>query len=391
MKKNKTDSLIPIGISLREGRFTALKKLIVHNRNRILFAPAMLAAVAAVCLAQSVISARSGLLHYFEGDVSVDGARVESKDGRFPEIKEQSILSTARGRAEVLLTPGVFLRVGENSAIRMLDRRLANTRVEILSGTISVESDDPEMSIKDPPVTLIYKDYTIQLVKHGLIEISSDPSQMKIYKGGAAVDVTGVVGGSDRIAVREGRILSFSQPLNIQKFDTKIGDDLFLWARDRSQSLSAANMSSARSLNTNSPDYGNGLGGQYTSSSQDWAGGWYFNRYFNMYTFVPGGGTFRNLWGYAFFSPATISSHYMPSTNALGRPLPGVSDSTKTHPAPLSGLRGRSSGGLPALESSSGNGPAIRPSSSARASTGFTGLSGSHMSANGAAGRAHAR
>jgi hypothetical protein len=390
MTKQKTDSLIAIGVSLIEGQFAALRKLIAHNRNRILFAPAMIAAVAAACLAQSVTSARSGLLHYFEGDVSIDGAQVESKAGRFPEIKEQSILCTARGRAEVLLTPGVFLRVGENTAIRMLDKRLASTRVEILSGTIIVESDDPEMSIKDPPVTLIYKEYKIQLVRRGLVAISSGPSQMKIYKGEAVVDITGAVSANVRVVVREGRILSFSKPLSIQKFDTKIGDDLFLWARDRSQSLSAANMSSARSLNTNNSEYGNGLGGRYTSSSQDWAGGWYFNPYFDMYTFVPGGGTSRNQWGYAFFSPATISSYYMPSTNVLGRPFPGVSDATKTHPVPLSSLRGRSSGGLRALESSSGNEPAIRPSSSTGASTGSTVPSSGHIS-NGPVGAAHRR
>ncbi len=48
------------------------------------------------------------------------------------------MLRTGQGRAEVLLTPGVFLRVGENSAIRMLDNRLLSTRVEIVSGNAIV-------------------------------------------------------------------------------------------------------------------------------------------------------------------------------------------------------------------------------------------------------------
>ena len=259
----------------------------------------------------------------------MDGARIEPKAGRFSEIKEQGVLCTAQGRAEVLLTPGVFLRVGENSAIRMLDNRLASTRVEILSGTIIVESDDPEMSIKDPSVTLTYKDYQIKLVKHGLLEISSDPSQMKVYKGDAAVDITGALDANGRTAVKEGRLLSFSKPLNIQKFDNKIGGDLFLWARDRSQSLSVVNMSSARSLNSNSVAYGNDLGSRYTSSSRNWAGGWYFNPYFNVYTFVPEGGTFRNYWGYRFISPGSIPSYQPPSTNVPGRPVAGVSGSNQ--------------------------------------------------------------
>jgi len=391
--KPDTGATLPISIGIRrgEGWLAALRALISHNRIQILVTPAMIAVLAVLCSAQSVTPARSGLLHYFEGNVSVDGAQVESREGRFPEIKEQRILCTAQGRAEVLLTPGVFLRVGENSAIRMLDQRLASTRVELLSGTISVESDDPEMSIKDPPVTLLYKDYAIQLVKHGLIEISSEPSQMKIYKGEAAVDITAAVGGNERVAVKEGRILSFSKPLNIQKFDTRIGDDLLLWARDRSQSLSAANMSSARSLSTNRPEDGNGLGSQFTSSSQGWAGGWYFNPYFNMYTFIPVGGTFVNLWGYGFFSPETISSYYIPSASVFGRSHRGASDSAAVSPLTLSSHPRRGFGDLPALESPSGNGPAMHSISSAPASTGFGSISGGHMSANRAGGGVHGR
>ena len=53
------------------------------------------------------------------------------------------MLSTGQGRAEILLTPGVFLRVGENTSIKMLDNRLLSTRVEFLSGSAIVESDDP--------------------------------------------------------------------------------------------------------------------------------------------------------------------------------------------------------------------------------------------------------
>src|SRR5262249_36589075 len=143
----------------------------------------------ALSSAQSITSAHSGTLHYFDGDVSIDGATVQFKVGKFPEIKEQSVLRTGKGRAEVLLTPGVFLRAGENTAIRMLDNRLANTRVEILEGNVIVESDDPQMSVKDSPVSLLFKDYEIRMVKHGLIEISSDPAQMKVFKGEAQVDV----------------------------------------------------------------------------------------------------------------------------------------------------------------------------------------------------------
>src|ERR1700733_9707988 len=251
--------------------------------SRIASTVVLIAMTAAAGSAQSVTSAHSGTLHYFDGDVSIDGTPVESRVGRFSEIKEQSVLRTAQGRAEVLLTPGVFLRVGENTAIKMLDNRLLSTRVEILSGTAIVESDDPQMSVKDSPVSLIYKDYEIRLVKHGLVEIGSDPAAMKVYKGEAVVTTA-----NDRATVREGRLLSFSAALPTEAFDSKVGDDLYIWARDRSQSVSAANMSSARSLN--STGYGSGSGylnifdnsgyGFGSGSSAGlggWNSGWYYN------------------------------------------------------------------------------------------------------------------
>jgi hypothetical protein len=303
----------------------------------------VIAATVAVCSAQSVTSAHSGTLHYFEGDVSIDGIPVQSQAGRFSEVKEKSVLSTTRGRAEVLLTPGVFLRIGENSSIRMLDNRLVSTRVDILSGNAIVESDDPQMDVKDSAVVLLYKDYEIRLVKHGLVEINSDPGQLKVFKGEALVNTEG--SDLNRATVKEGRLLPFSAALLTEKFDDRAGDDLFLWARDRSQNLSAANMASARSL---SNSFASGYGSGYPSGG-NWNGGWYFNQYFDMYTFVPGSGTLWSPFGYGFFSPYTIYNYYSPTAywyggggaatgNAGGRPLFGLNSSSTNRPAPLGQL-----------------------------------------------------
>jgi hypothetical protein len=397
MTQKKTGERNRIDFGHLEGEIAALKRLIVHNGSRISSVIVLMAVTAAVCSAQNVTSAHSGTLHYFEGDVSVDNTPIQSTAGRFSEIREQSVLRTAQGRAEVLLTPGVFLRVGENSALKMLDNRLVSTRVEILSGTVIVESDDPQMSIKDSPVTLIYRDYAIQLVKHGLVEISSDPSQMKVYKGEAVIDTTSTGAANEHATVREGRLLPFSAALVTERFNDKIGDDLYLWARDRSQSLSAANMSSALSLNSNG--YASGSG----SGAGNWTGGWYFNPYLNVYTFVPAGGTFWNPWGYGFFSPATIAGYYTPSnywyggggargTGSIGRPLTEVADSTRTQAAPLSSIRSVNSSGLPALGLPVRGGTAIGAgtgSSMGGSRTGFAGAIGGHASAGAGAGGGH--
>src|ERR1700733_3757625 len=86
-------------------------------------------------LAQSVISAHSGLIHFSDGSVFLDDQRIEQKTGKFDQMNNGSELRTHDGRAEVLLTPGTFLRVGSNSAVRMLSNKLEDTRVELLRGS----------------------------------------------------------------------------------------------------------------------------------------------------------------------------------------------------------------------------------------------------------------
>jgi hypothetical protein len=327
------------------------------QKDRLFTTAVLIVMAAGVCSAQSITSAHSGTVHYFQGDVSIDGVQLESKAGRFAEIKEQSILRTALGRAEVLLTPGVFLRVGENSEIKMLDNRLANTRVEMLSGIAMIEADDPQMSVKDSPVTLIYKDYEIQMVKHGLVEVSSGSAQVKVYKGEALVTAANAA-GNNHVVVKDGHVLDFTQSMAVTKFDDKNADDLYVWSRDRSQALSTANMSSARTLNPSGAGYGfagAGAGG--------WNGGWYYNPSFGMFTYVPVAGTLWNPWGYGFFSPLSIYDYYAPVAywygggNALGRPINGFLGGSKNNPAPISRLTGGAT--PPALGSPIRNGRTV--------------------------------
>jgi hypothetical protein len=306
-----------------------------------------------VCYAQSITSAHSGTLHYFEGSVAIDGTPVESKVTKFPEIRENSILSTGQGRAEILLTPGVFLRVGENTSVKMLDRRLMSTRVEFISGSAIVESDDPEVSAKEHKVTIVHKDYQIQPLKFGLFEITSDPGQVTVFKGQA-----NVMTESDRTVVRDGHLLPLSAALLSEKFDTRQEDDLYLWTRDRSAYISAANMSSARSLRLNGYVVGRSFPG--LGFSHQFQGEWYLNSALGMYTYMPYAGTVYSPFGYGLFSPGLISSYYSPTeyywyggggsrTGSMsGVPLTGLTSSEvlrlgavrDVHPTLASPLRG---------------------------------------------------
>ena len=98
--------------------------------------------------------------------------------------------------------------------------------------------------------------------------------------------------------------------LATEKFADKTGDDLYVWTRDRSESLAAANVNSAPEPEWPARDMGMPSPGIYGNSP--WQGGWYFNPYYDMFTMVPATGAFWNPFGYGFFSPGMVN-YYVPS------------------------------------------------------------------------------
>src|SRR5512135_1815439 len=89
--------------------------------------------------AQKVVSARAGLITYLQGPAYLDGKRVVLKTARFPQMKDGETLSTGRGRAELLLSPGVVLRLADNSQVRLENSQLSDTRVTLQQGEALIE------------------------------------------------------------------------------------------------------------------------------------------------------------------------------------------------------------------------------------------------------------
>jgi hypothetical protein len=281
-----------------------------------------LAAGSVAALAQSAISARSGMIHYVEGQVYLGDQLIESKFGSFPEVKENQQLRTTQGRAEVLLTPGVFLRLGEDSSFRMVTNRLIDTRLELLSGSAVVEAADIP---KDNSVTVVYKDAAVHFTKKGIYRFDSTPGQLRIYDGEAEITA-----GGKTVDVKEGRLVALDT-LATSKFDKNVGDALNRWSERRAEYISMANVSAANSLRTASLYGGSGAYGGYGGLGDygmyggygpyggygmygGMASGWFYNPYFGMFTFVPGmmGGAFYSPYGYRLWSPYDVYMAYMP-------------------------------------------------------------------------------
>src|SRR5271170_3247139 len=101
--------------------------------------------MAAVVFAAPIVAstpAHPGMLNYVEGQANIDGRPVTNQSVGTADVREGRVLETGQGKAEILLTPGVFLRLGSNSAVRMVNPGLADTTVELLHGEAMVEATD---------------------------------------------------------------------------------------------------------------------------------------------------------------------------------------------------------------------------------------------------------
>jgi hypothetical protein len=183
---------------------------------------------------QSVRSTRSGLVYFFEGYVFIGDDHLQPKFGRFQEIGEGQVLRTELGRAEVLLTPGVFLRVDENSAIRMLSSSLSDTRIEFLRGSAIVEVS---REAANPPDTLIYKGYQVRILKESVARIDSEPAQLRVYSGTAEVSE----GTSASVTVQRGDVLPLASVLVAEPATAPAADSFNIWAMNRSSVVSEDN------------------------------------------------------------------------------------------------------------------------------------------------------
>jgi hypothetical protein len=253
---------------------------------------------------QQIISAQSGTVQYVEGTVFANGQRVERKFGQFPALRQGEELRTEDGRAEVLLTPGAFLRVSDHSSVRMVSNRLSDTRVEVLTGSVMVECDE---LLKDNAVSLVYQGDSIQLQKHGLYRLDTAPAEFRVYDGEAVVQ-----SASGETRLKPGKKADLDGVLVAQRFDRKLSaDDFYQWSSQRSSNLAYATVTASQSvLNAGTPWH---------------AGGWMWSSLLDEYTYLPGAGLLYSPFGWGFWSPLYMGYYYTPVYYGGGAPSTGTS------------------------------------------------------------------
>jgi hypothetical protein len=206
-----------------------------YGRTRTFWIFAVVTVLTLPAVGQLVISTRSGIVHFFEGAVYLGDQPLESHPGKFPSVPKGAELRTAEGRAEVLLTPGVFLRIGERSAIRMVENELSHTRVELLAGSAIVDSVETSSGTS---VTLISKHWSVRFLDQGVYRIDSDPPRLWVLQGKAEVCADTHEGA---LTVGQGMEVPFAPVLVPERSIDQPRDALSTWAESRQQLISADN------------------------------------------------------------------------------------------------------------------------------------------------------
>ena len=239
-------------------------------------------------------TAQPGSLNYTEGQVVIGKQPVDSSSIGSAVLRPGEILKTDHGKAEILLTPGVFLRLDDASAVRMVAGGLTHTEVALEEGRAMVEVTDLH---SENDLRIQENGQAVQLIKAGLYDFDAAQNQVRVFKGKA-------VGFADdrKITISGGHQLDFNAEgkLKAKEFDKKQFEqtDLYRWSSLRSSYLAEANVDQARYY-VNSEYYG--------YYGPGWIGaGWYWDPWFGTYTFIPGNGIFYSPFGWGFFSPPLV-------------------------------------------------------------------------------------
>jgi len=247
---------------------------------------ALLGLTVASLSARATEPARPGSINYIEGSVSLDGHALSAKDVGNLDLDSGQVLSTGQGKAEMLLTPGVYVRLDNNSAVKMVSPDLTQTQVEVTQGKAGVEVDE---IFKQNNIQVALDQVPTELLTDGYYEFNAGTGTVMVFRGKAAVELgdgrTREVKDHHEFTVSE--LSDNGKPLNKEKavsFNASATqDDLYNWSSLRSEYQAEAN---------------NQIAGDYYGAGFE--PGWFWDPYAFDYTFI-GMDPFYSPFGWGFY------------------------------------------------------------------------------------------
>ena len=270
----------------------------------------------AFVLMQFMISAKAGLVNYVDGQTSV---RLHE------QVPAGTLIQTgSASHVELLLNPGSFLRLDENSIAVLDSVELTNIAVRVVAGGALLEVADID---KRTPIRITTGSLTVLVASSGMYRFSGDTASVLDGKLQTA---------DSSITVKKGRQITANGD---QYEQTKAPanaalDALELWSRQRSAQLATAN---ALAYNSNS------AGGTFYPNGFSNGVAWMYSPFLNCFTFIPRH-PYRSYYGYSFVPLFVLGSggFTRPPRQTYVPKAPGVtSQAPPSPPAAVGGRGGR--------------------------------------------------
>lgn len=270
---------------------------------------ALLAVPWAVASSGNTQTAAPGAVNYVEGSVQLNGDSLNSKSVGSAQLEAGQAISTETGKTEFLLTPGVYVRLADNSKATLVNPSLTKTQVSVDRGEAMVEVDQ---IYKQNDIEVVENGVSTELMKPGLYDFNPGHHTVRVFSGEAQVQEN-----DQRVKLKEGHELDLNTnaKLKAAKFDKGAAEnsDLYRWSSLRSDYLAEANIDAAGVY------YAGGVYGP------GWFGaGWYWDPWLTGYTFLPAYGGFYSPFGWGFYSPRFVYYSPLWYRGYYGRAAEGV-------------------------------------------------------------------
>lgn len=158
----------------------------------------LLVLLAPLASAQKVLSARSGMIYYSEGGVTVDGKALRASNAdRRPQLQDGQTFVSVRGHAEILMGPGATLWTTPGTGVRFDNTSADQPEVTLLGGSLIVEVRQP---IDGTRLRVHMGGLATDFSREGVYRFEAATSKVRVYAGEAFVNGTKLIRGQETTA-----------------------------------------------------------------------------------------------------------------------------------------------------------------------------------------------
>ena len=241
--------------------------------------------------AQYLVSSKAGFVNRVEGKVHLksQGTSLEgmNKASLGAQMKEgDRIVTDAESHAELLLTPGAYLRLNEKTEVEAVRTSLENTRFDVIQGSVILEVGELDKKV---PLEIGTPRTVVSLNKAGIyrIDVVNGDVAVSVRRGEAFLGTREQLlsGSASKIGNNKVYRLVGNGAPQTTKLSSKVFDSFDEWSYLRAESLMAANYSVL----------------QQSRSRNPLLSGWIYDPRLNTYTYVPSSWLLVTPYGFGFY------------------------------------------------------------------------------------------